>query len=150
MVKWNENINILSTSEGLNKVVVEVDEATVYLQGSSVDCGTSLNTEQCEQVDGDIIDDDIIDDDRFHLSKRHNKVLVSIFNNPISGTIKWSGIEALFKALNATIEEREGSRVAVILNGKVAIFHRPHPSPDTDKGAVKSVRKFLENVGVKP
>ena len=30
------------------------------------------------------------------------------------------------------------------------VFHRPHPRKETDKGAVKSVRKFLENAGVRP
>ncbi len=28
-------------------------------------------------------------------------------------------------------------------------FHRPHPRKETNKGAVKSVRKFLEAAGVK-
>ncbi|MGE9640639.1 type II toxin-antitoxin system HicA family toxin, partial [Escherichia coli] len=28
--------------------------------------------------------------------------------------------------------------------------HRPHPSPDTDKGAVESVRDWLLSIGVKP
>ncbi|MCV5348285.1 hexulose-6-phosphate synthase, partial [Escherichia coli] len=27
---------------------------------------------------------------------------------------------------------------------------RPHPSPDTDKGAVESVRDWLLSIGVKP
>ncbi|MEW6501251.1 MAG: hexulose-6-phosphate isomerase, partial [Thermodesulfobacteriota bacterium] len=31
-----------------------------------------------------------------------------------------------------------------------AVFHRPHPRKETDKGAVKSLRRFLENAGVKP
>jgi hypothetical protein len=30
------------------------------------------------------------------------------------------------------------------------VFHRPHSSPDTDKGAVASIRKWLETNGVKP
>jgi len=30
------------------------------------------------------------------------------------------------------------------------VFHRPHPSPDTDKGAVASIRKWLEQHGVEP
>ncbi len=37
-----------------------------------------------------------------------------------------------------------------ILNGVLATFHRPHPQPVTDKGAVKSVRRFLANAGVLP
>ena len=36
-----------------------------------------------------------------------------------------------------------------MLNGVVAVFHRPHPRKETDKGALKSVRRFLMNAGVK-
>ena len=38
--------------------------------------------------------------------------------------------------------------VCVELNGERAVFHRPHPENTTDKGAVKSIRRFLENAGV--
>lgn len=31
-----------------------------------------------------------------------------------------------------------------------AVFHRPHPQPDTNKDAVKSVRRFLKEAGVQP
>ncbi|WAW05871.1 type II toxin-antitoxin system HicA family toxin [Oxalobacter formigenes] len=51
--------------------------------------------------------------------------------------------------MGAFIEEREGSRVGVFLFGVVKVFHRPHPSPDTDKGAVTAIRKWLEENGVK-
>ena len=50
----------------------------------------------------------------------------------------------------AEIGEGAGSRVRVALNGVRAVFHRPHPSPMADKGAVESVRRFLMNAGVKP
>ena len=63
--------------------------------------------------------------------------------------ITWSDIEALFSALGAKISEGNGSRVRVELNGERAVFHRPHPESNTDKGAVKSVRRFLENAEVK-
>jgi len=43
---------------------------------------------------------------------------------------------------------REGSRVAVIFpNEMPAIFHRPHHSPTTDKGAVSVIRQWLERMG---
>ena len=64
--------------------------------------------------------------------------------------IQWRDIEALFAELGAEITEREGSRVAVVLFGEVRVFHRPHPSPSTDKGAVASIRKWLEQHGVLP
>ncbi|OSI36129.1 type II toxin-antitoxin system HicA family toxin [Neisseria dumasiana] len=84
------------------------------------------------------------------MKKKHQRTFALIFNRPVSGSIKWGDIEALFTELGAEIQEREGSRVAVILFGQVKVFHRPHPSPDTDKGAVASVRKWLEENGVKP
>ncbi len=84
------------------------------------------------------------------MKKKHQRTLSLIFARPIPGGIKWADIEALFVDLGGEIEERAGSRVAVILFGQVQVFHRPHPSPDTDKGAVASVRKWLEANGVKP
>ncbi|MCF7530322.1 type II toxin-antitoxin system HicA family toxin [Neisseria lisongii] len=84
------------------------------------------------------------------MKKKHQKTLALIFKRPVSGGIKWADIEALFAELGAEIQEREGSRIAVILFGQVQVFHRPHPSPDTDKGAVAAVRKWLEANGVTP
>ena len=56
----------------------------------------------------------------------------------------------MLKALGAVLDERSGSRVAVMLNDRVAVLHRPHPSPEMDKGAVRDLRRFLENAGVRP
>lgn len=33
---------------------------------------------------------------------------------------------------------------------RLAVFHRPHPRTVTDKGAVKSVRRFLTESGIEP
>ncbi len=79
---------------------------------------------------------------------KHRKTLKAIYQ--VSGTIKWSAIETLLVAAGAEIEERAGSRVAVILEGQVHVFHRPHPSPEADKGAVRDVREMLEKAGIEP
>lgn len=84
------------------------------------------------------------------MQRRHAKTLEAIFRRPTPGTIKWGDIQALFVELGAEIMEREGSRVAVVLFGEVQVFHRPHPSPETDKGAVAAIRRWLETHGVKP
>lgn len=84
------------------------------------------------------------------MKSRHVRTLELIFARPPSGSVKWQAIEALFAELGAQIDEREGSRVLVRLFGERRVFHRPHPSPDTDKGALESVRKWLETHGVKP
>jgi len=31
-----------------------------------------------------------------------------------------------------------------------AVFHRPHPGKEADKGTLKSMRRFLVEAGVKP
>ena len=67
-----------------------------------------------------------------------------IFARPTSGTIPLPDIESLFISIGAEVSERAGSRVAVILFGEVRGFHRPHPSPDTDKGAINSIREWLD------
>jgi hypothetical protein len=84
------------------------------------------------------------------LNNRHRHTLAEIFKNPVQASIKWVDIEALLIALGAELSEGSGSRVRIALNGVRAVFHRPHPQPATDKGAVKSMRRFLTEAGVKP
>jgi hypothetical protein len=76
------------------------------------------------------------------LSARHRATLQAIFADPTRSNIVWRDIEGLFLACGAEISEGQGSRVRVALNGIRAVFHRPHPQKETDKGAVKSVRRF--------
>ena len=78
------------------------------------------------------------------MKKKHEITLKQIFSRPVSANIKWPDIEKLFVELGAEISEREGSRVEVFLFGQVRVFHRPHPRPDTDKGAVSSIREWLK------
>jgi HicA toxin of bacterial toxin-antitoxin, len=84
------------------------------------------------------------------MHRKHQRTLELVFSRPVSGSVKWRDIEALFVALGAEVTEREGSRVGVKLFADRRVFHRPHPSTDTDKAAVESVRKWLETNGVKP
>ncbi|MDR3358103.1 MAG: type II toxin-antitoxin system HicA family toxin [Desulfovibrio sp.] len=84
------------------------------------------------------------------MKRKHAATLARIYSRPIPGNIRWADIETMFLELGAEINAREGSRVCVFLFGEVWVFHRPHPSPDTDKGAVSAIRKWLEAHGVKP
>jgi hypothetical protein len=82
------------------------------------------------------------------MNSTQRKIIDLVYKNPIQANILWSDIEGLFFALGAKISEGSGSRVRVKLNGVRAVFHRPHPQKTTDKGAVNSVQRFLENAGV--
>jgi len=84
------------------------------------------------------------------MNNKHHKTLATIFQSPVRASIPWREIENMLRALGAIVEEAEGSRVGIKLNGVVAIFHRPHPQKETDKGAVKSMRHFLMEAGIRP
>lgn len=84
------------------------------------------------------------------MKAKYKKTLELIFSRPTSANISWTDIEALFNALGADISAREGSRVLVRLFNERRVFHRPHPSPHTDKGAIESIRKWLTENGVTP
>ena len=73
------------------------------------------------------------------MKRKHESTLRKIFDRPTPGGIKWADIEALFLEMGAEIAEREGSRISVFLFEEIRVFHRPHPSPDTDKGAAATV-----------
>lgn len=82
------------------------------------------------------------------MRKKHRKTLEAIFHDPVLANIAWNDIEKLFSALGADIEKGRGSRVTVILNDEIAVFHSPHPQKETVRGAVKAVREFLTIAGV--
>ena len=84
------------------------------------------------------------------MNSRSRRTLERILADPVRFDVGWSDIEALFLALGAPLSEGRGSRVRVSLNGVDAVFHRPHPQPETDKGALKAVRRFLDSAGAKP
>lgn len=83
------------------------------------------------------------------MNRKHKKILQQIFQNPVQAGIAWKDIEAMLKTLGAEISEGNGSRVRLALHGVRAVFHRPHPQKETDKGAVVSMRRFLQEAGIK-
>ena len=81
------------------------------------------------------------------MNHKQIQTLRAIFCNPIHGNVLWTDVESLLIALGAEISEGNGSRVRVYLKGVRAVFHRPHPEKEIDKGALKSVRRFLAEAG---
>ncbi len=84
------------------------------------------------------------------MRRKHRATLVAIFAEPVRSNIRWSDIVAMLAASGAEISEGRGSRVRISLRGVDAVFHRPHPRKETDKGAVKSMRRFLTEAGEEP
>lgn len=85
-----------------------------------------------------------------HGMAKHEKTLAAIFADPTPANIAWRDIESLFRHLGAEVQQGRGSRVRVALGDALAVFHRPHPRPEAGREMVRSVRRFLENAGVRP
>jgi len=84
------------------------------------------------------------------LRRAHQETLHAVFENPVRSNIRWADVEKLLVALGAELSEGRGSRVRIHLNKVRAVFHRPHPQKETDKGAVRSMRRFLTEAGFGP
>jgi hypothetical protein len=83
------------------------------------------------------------------VNSKQRQTLRAVFERPTRADLRWTEIVSLLKALGAEVEGGDGSRVAVALRGRRAVFHRPHPSPHASKGLVEAVRTFLASVEVK-
>jgi hypothetical protein len=84
------------------------------------------------------------------VNSKQEKTLEAVFDDPIRSSIAWVDVESLLLSLGAIRKKGAGSRIGFSLNGVDLVVHRPHPRKETDKGAVKSIRKFLSNAGVSP
>jgi hypothetical protein len=84
------------------------------------------------------------------VNAKQAKILAAIFADPIRADVPRRDIVAFFRANGAHVRQGAGSRIRVTLGGVRATFHAPHPEKNTDKGAVRSVRQFLENAGIRP
>jgi hypothetical protein len=79
---------------------------------------------------------------------KHQRTLESIFEK--QANIPWTAIESMLNSFGAEISEGQGSRVRIHLKGVRAVFHRPHPQKETDRGAVASMKQFLLEAGIRP
>ena len=84
------------------------------------------------------------------MNPKHHRTLEAVFAQPVRANVPWKDIEVLLRALGEEVSEGRGSRIRIALNGVRAVFHRPHPQKETDKGALVSMRRFLTEAGVLP
>jgi hypothetical protein len=84
------------------------------------------------------------------LRAKHRRTLEAIFAHPVRADIAWVDIEGLLIACGAELSEGRGSRVRIALNDVRAVFHRPHPRKEVDRGTVRSMRRFLLEAGIEP
>ena len=81
---------------------------------------------------------------------KHRRTLQSMCARPTLAGIRWADIAAMLEAAGVEVSERSGSRVLLKKGAERMILHRPHPGPETGRGAVRAIVAFLETAGVKP
>lgn len=84
------------------------------------------------------------------MRSKHALTLAKVFEAPSRTSLGWDEVEAMLLANGARLTSGRGSRVRIELCGVRAVFHRPHPRKELDRGAVSSLRRFLEQAGVTP
>ena len=84
------------------------------------------------------------------MTSKHRATLAAIFERPTRRDLRFAAVEALMPALGAQKKEREGSRVAFVLRGRVMLLHRPHHPKIMRPGAVDDLRDFLSSCGLTP
>ena len=82
------------------------------------------------------------------MNRRQRDTMRRIFENPVRSSVEWDDVERVLIALGAELSEGRGSRIRIALNGVRAVFHRPHPRKEIDKGALVSIRRFLTEAGI--
>lgn len=82
------------------------------------------------------------------MSHKHERVLQSILQEPVSGNVHWREVESLLHHLGASVEPGHGARVRVVLNGVEGVLHRPHHSGVCTKDELRHVREYLVAAGV--
>lgn len=84
------------------------------------------------------------------MNKQHRQTLESIFARPDQKNIRWDDFVNLLKALGADVTERGDSMFGIRLNGRYAVFHRPHPGNVIYLSMLKRVRRYLVECGISP
>ncbi len=83
------------------------------------------------------------------MSHKHEILLRSIFEGPVSGNVHWRD-EAMLTHLGAKLEPHHGALFRIELNGVDGFLHRPHNSNTCTKQELRHVRDYLSSAGVSP
>jgi hypothetical protein len=87
-------------------------------------------------------------DSILRVTSTHRKTLEKLLVDPVYGTIEWSHIEALLKAVGCRTVEGAGSSVTFEFGGRKMTLHRPHPGKEALRYRVLAVREFIQRMGI--
>lgn len=82
------------------------------------------------------------------IKKKDRALIEKLAAKPTPNDVRWTKIEVLVERLGGTVVNRGGSMVHFRINGRGAVFHRPHPSDQTPRPYVRQVVRFFKDAGV--
>jgi len=82
------------------------------------------------------------------VNNKQKKTLLNIYTNPVLKNIKWTSVKSLIIALSGVIEQGNGSRVRIVLEGMSVNIHTPHPGNELKPYQVRAIRKLLKDQGI--
>lgn len=83
------------------------------------------------------------------MNHHYQKTLQALFAHPLHSNIDFKDVEHLLTELGAGIEQKNGNKIAITLNGQTFFLHRPH-GHSLPKDEVAQVRDFLTACGIAP
>ncbi|MCC9005986.1 type II toxin-antitoxin system HicA family toxin [Pseudomonas putida] len=83
------------------------------------------------------------------MNTRYRKILDAIFRTPTTASLAFSEIEALILHLDGQVQERQGSRVKLLLGEHCWRCHRPHPGKEAKRYQIEEAREFLLRAGIR-
>jgi len=82
------------------------------------------------------------------VNNKQKKTLLNIYTDPALKNIKWTSVKSLIVALNGIIEQGNGSRVRIVIEGMSVNIHTPHPGNELKPYQVRAIRKLLKDQGI--
>lgn len=82
------------------------------------------------------------------MNRKHRQTLAALFARPDRKDIRWDDFISLMEELGAEITTKGGSMTGFRLNGRYAVFHRPHPGNLIYPSMLKRIRRYLNECGV--
>ncbi len=82
------------------------------------------------------------------MNRKHRQTLAGIFSRPDKKDIRWDDFISLVVELGADVADKGGSMTGMRLNGRYAVFHRPHPGNVIYPSMLKRIRRFLAECGI--
>ena len=80
----------------------------------------------------------------------HYSTLSRIFEDPAPSDIRWGQVEDLLEALHAKVIRGPGDHTRIMLNDEYEDVQQLKRGSSPNSGTIKSIRQFLERVGVSP